>query len=602
MYISKIMRHVLIMVLLISCEDEITQNQIVAQFEKTGVSVGENEGKLTVKIDFANTLGRSGELTVGFSNIDGARFTTVPALEQNQLKLNVQPGQSQVSFDINLIDNGVQDENVSFELSLSSSSDHITIGSTKKLSVNIVDDEGSFSIVQFDAGAVTLNENAGNYPIRITYSKPAPSNGFIKIRVESNSTESFTTSPATVSGFVRVPFQAGQTESYFDIIPVSNHTLDGDRVILLTITEVSDGILFGDINSINVTIMDDNSISTINFQLATSTARENSTSHLITFSLSSPAKSDGMVEVDFQSELAYGTHFTTEPAQLNGKIEIPVSTGELQVEFNVLFINDALINGNRSIDFTIANATGTVVAGEYKSHRLWINDDELSGRPKGYESFGGGWRSKRWIEYNERGEISLLHWDRNTPGYSEGTMSYHYDASGRIIKLVENPVTERTYTWENNRIVKAERFNSGVLRQYTLYSYDDAGNIGEVAVFDIQPNGEFVHSLLFVYLYYTNGNIYKQLSYAPIGDTGEYSLLTTKTYEDYHLDKVNPFSMVEILPGVNSQPNLPGSYRVEEGGNNILYHLTYEFNAEGLPVKRTASSSSASEVTNYEYY
>ena len=66
--------------------------------------------------------------------------------------------------------------------------------------------------------------------------------------------------------------------------------------------------------------------------------------------------------------------------------------------------------------------------------------------------------------------------------------------------------------------------------------------------------------------------------------------------------KENPFSMVEILPNQHTQPNLPISYRLEEGGHDFLFQFTYQFNAAGKPTKRTATSSIGSETTNYQYY
>jgi hypothetical protein len=595
----------IIISVLLSCDDElVTQTQIVVQFEKSTISVAENGDKLKVKIVLANAIHRSGILTVAFSQSDASKFTTVPALEQNQLKLTAQAGQSVVSFDIVPIDNASQDGNLSMELTLSSLSDHIIIGSTKKSVINIVDDEGPFSVVQFDVDNITISESTGNHPVRIVYSKPAPSNGFIRIHLQSNSMEFFTTSPGMVNSFVRIPFLAGQTESYFDIIPVNSQVLDGERKISLAIAEVSQGILFGDVSSLLVTIKDDeNSLTTVNFLTAKSTIKENIAEHIIALSLSSRANADAMVEIDYQSELAqYGTHFTTEPLPINGKIVVPVLAGQDKTEFRVFAVNNPVINGDRSISFTISATSGSLRIGSEKNYRLWITDDELYGRPKSYETVAGAWRAKRVVEYNELGEISQLHWEKNSPGYSEGTILYHYNTEGRIIKLVENAVNEKVFTWEGDRIIKAERFTSGVVRQYTLYGYDQAGNIGEAAIFDIQSNGEFVQSFLFVYLYYTNGNIFKQLTYSPIENTGEYALVSTRSYETYHLDKGKPFAMVEILPNVNAQPNLPASYRVEENGYNILYNLSYEFDSEGKPTKRTASSSSASEVTYYEYY
>jgi hypothetical protein len=60
--------------------------------------------------------------------------------------------------------------------------------------------------------------------------------------------------------------------------------------------------------------------------------------------------------------------------------------------------------------------------------------------------------------------------------------------------------------------------------------------------------------------------------------------------------------MVEILPNQHTQPNLPISYRLEEGGFDILFQFTYQFNAAGKPTKRTATASTGTEVAYYEYY
>ena len=57
--------------------------------------------------------------------------------------------------------------------------------------------------------------------------------------------------------------------------------------------------------------------------------------------------------------------------------------------------------------------------------------------------------------------------------------------------------------------------------------------------------------------------------------------------------------MVEILPGMNIQSLLPSRYTLSRYGQLYSYPLNYEFNSQGLPIRRTTS---AGEVTTYEYY
>jgi hypothetical protein len=317
--------------------------------------------------------------------------------------------------------------------------------------------------------------------------------------------------------------------------------------------------------------------------------------------LSQASTGTGAVDISITTENAvYGEHFTTIPAAFNGKITLAVEQGIEHLQVKVIPINNESINTDRVLQFTITDAKGAVEKGTMLQHTLTITDDELAGISKGYTSTGGGWTYKRNFSYREDGKVSKVYWEQSTPGYLGGTYTYHYSENGTLVKMTESAYTETIYTTENGRIIKSEKFTDGVLKQYTLYGYDDAGNIGEVANYYRQPDGQMKLGLVFVYLYFTDGNLYKQLTYNPGEDGEEYTLISTRTYENY-LPNDNAFP-IELLPNVSSQPNLPGSYRVEENGRNILYTFFYEFDNEGRVTKRTASSPQGSEVTNYKYY
>jgi hypothetical protein len=333
------------------------------------------------------------------------------------------------------------------------------------------------------------------------------------------------------------------------------------------------------------------------------TIRENTpTGSTIIVNLSHAATGTGAVHISFQSdEAVYGTHFTTEPVATNGIITLPVAVGINHLEFKVLPVNDGLFNGERIISYSIADVEGAVTKGQNLQHELKINDDELQGTGKGYEIFAGNWRYKRNYIYDESGRLTAVHYEQNTPAHSEGTYSYFYNTNGDVIKVVQSVAKETLYLWEGGKIVKAEEYTHSVLTKYTQYGYDAAGNVGEAAVFNRQPDGQFKMSFLFVYLYKVDGNLYKQLVHTPVEGTDDYNLIATRTYDNY-LDVENPFPMVEILPNMTTQPKLPTTYRIDENGHDILYQLLYEFSEDGKPVKRTATSPSGSETAYYEYY
>lgn len=228
-------------------------------------------------------------------------------------------------------------------------------------------------------------------------------------------------------------------------------------------------------------------------------------------------------------------------------------------------------------------------------------DVELMNKPKGYETNSGGWRMKRTYEYNEAVDIARIHVIQNTLNWTE---TYHYDQQGVLTKIIESASKETRFSRDaQGRITQSEKFNAGVLKAYTLYSYDDAGNVGEAAVFDRQPDGEYVMSTLFVYLFHSNTNqLYKRLTYYPVEGGEDFDLIQEETYEyyikPYHYPN-NPFPMVEILPGINVQPFYPSKYILSRDGQVFTYPMSYVFNDLNLPTRRTTT---ANEVTTYEYY
>lgn len=456
--------------------------------------------------------------------------------------------------------------------------------------------------VQFQASELVIAEDHDGKVITLQLSDKAIKNGELNVEVLSLN-ENFTIEPEPVDGVINLPVVKGGDFLSFTVIPNDNAVIDGDEVITFTLSSASEGIVIGDKKSLKITIADNEIPATANFLINSGSIRENSSAGAeVVVSFSGVVPGEGTLTLSLDSDLAsYGTHFITEPAAVNGKVILPVQTGVNHVSFKLFPVDDKLFNGERNISLLIEQANGAVSKGQGNTHDLRITDDELSTKTKGYTIGGGGWTYSREYSYNEDGSLAVVAWEKNTPGFSSGTYEYFYDAQGKVVKVVDSPMHNNVYTWEGDHIVKEERFKEGVLVKYTLFGYDVAGNIGEVAVHYKQEDGSFPLSLLFVYLYHNDGNVYKRLAYSPIAGKDDYSLLSTYTFEHY-LDVANPFSMVEILPNVHSQPQLPQTYRVEEGGKDILYQFTYEFDDQGRPTKRMAASTVGSEVAYYHYF
>lgn len=458
--------------------------------------------------------------------------------------------------------------------------------------------------VSFQATELVIAENSGSRVIALPLGKSVEEEGEIIINVSSLS-DSFVLNPEATDNKLKLFIPKNQNEATFTITPKDNSIINttSDELITFTISSVSEGLFIGNKESLKLVIADDEIPATANFVSATGRVYENSNDGIpVMIALSHVAPGEGSLTISLISNNGvYGTDFTTVPEAVDGKLDISIEAGVDKISFKLLPLNDNLFNGNRNISIKIDKAEGSISRGQAVTHDFVITDDELATKGKGYTTGAGLWTYQRQFTYNLDGTLAKVEWEQATPGTIKGTILYHYDDNGKLLKSIDNAVQETVYIWEGNRIVKSERIKNGVLVEYKLYGYDAAGNVGEVTQYNKPDGGNFVMSLMSVFLYHMDGNIYKQLIYNPNGDVENPILISTRTYENY-LSVANPFTMVEILPNVKSQINLAGTYREEGNGSSFTYDLSYEFDSQGRPTKRISTSGTTSEVANYQYF
>ena len=321
---------------------------------------------------------------------------------------------------------------------------------------------------------------------------------------------------------------------------------------------------------------------------------ENAEAVEITLNLEIPAFRTGQVTIRIAAD--DGLQFHTVPAAINGFLTLQIAEEAETVAFTLVPQDDDLIGGMKHVDFTISSASEGFAIGERGSVSVEIIDDELQGKPRSYQSSGGGWKSSKTYLYRPDGQIDRVEWETETPGLRRGTDTYYYE-DGKISRINYHDGRDEYFYWDNGRLATSEVIDQGVRKSYDVYAYDEAGNIGGKQQFDLQGSGEYTLSHVFVNLFFTDGNLYRQLTYIPVDTPEEYELISTRTYENY-LDKPNMFPVVEVVPTVQAQHNLPGSYRVEENGADLQYVFSYEYDTEGRAVRRTTQG----EETTYSYY
>lgn len=467
----------------------------------------------------------------------------------------------------------------------------------------------ALTAVEFTFDSDAVKENTGEKTITLALSKQALHEGSVKIAFDTTLAKHFTTSPTSQNGSLILGIKKGENTVSLKVTPKDNTVADGNKIVVLTLKETSDKYQTGLKKAFTLTIQDDETPtpvkdSYVNFIPLNATIKESNTEwHDINVHVSESQTVNGSIEFQAQSGTAtYGVHYITQPAFTNGKLTLQAVPGTSVITIKVLTLNNDFISGNVDIDFAIVETSGNIKKGVTISELFKITDDELEGKPKGYETSGGGWGMKKTYEYNSKGDIARVLWENYTPNVSTGMHTYYYNDTDQLIRINTDPGHDITYHWENGKITKQEKVRDGVVRSYSEYGYDDHGNVGSYRTFYLQPNGTFSLSDLTLLLYYLDGNLYKKIVYYPKANSAEELEVVSETTFDSYLDADNPFPMVEVLPNMKTQKKLPSTYRHQAHGHDLLYNLSYEFRPDGKVGKRTAIKGTTTDVAVYHYY
>jgi hypothetical protein len=462
--------------------------------------------------------------------------------------------------------------------------------------------------VQFETGSREIAENAAEGTLVVKFHKPAVTDGVLTLKADNQFIQNFMTTPGVENGLIRIQFSRGDASAEIRLTPIDNALKDGNRLVNLTLHNLPVQFIAGVNNTINVMVKDDETTGPVVQSVANFIDQDimldeaNPTGAVYQIHLSDPVAIDSEIKINLSSDNGvYNLHYVTEPAAENNVVTLQVTPGLSVIGFTVKPVANTDITGELKIEFLISQTSGSITKGNNLDQSIIIKDDELAQKPKGYEVTAANTIVKRFYEYDPFGRVSKVKWENYTPYLSHGTDTYYYDVNGLLVKINKAPGRDILYHWSNARIVKSEQVVDGKITNYTDFEYDGYGNIAGAGPHYLQPDGTFAKGIYTIYLYFLDGNLYKSLTYAPTKDPLEPYLLSTKTYDNY-IDVANPFPMTEVLPLVKSQTKLATTYRVEENGTDLTYHMTYEYRPDGLPGKRIATTNGDTQTAVYHYY
>lgn len=340
---------------------------------------------------------------------------------------------------------------------------------------------------------------------------------------------------------------------------------------------------------------------TVNFSHPSGSVFENNPNGIdIKLHLSIKASENGSITIRLV-EGTPGQRFITQPGMdENLKLTLPVIKGSTEVSFKVISVDDQLYNGHLNIRFEIITVNGDLVKGSNNFYDLTIQDNELNGLLKAFETSGNGSHRKDF-EYSHLGKIKRVLWQFNQNQTTLGQYIYLYNDAGKIIRINGDPGSlQQIFYYEDGKLKRNEKSNYNDPLVFDEYSISDDNMLQGVQTYWRMADGSTHLKESTEFTYFSSGSVHTITTYrfeAPVTN-----VVTKKiTFQDY-VQRQNPLPDYQDIPGLMIQPYLPQKMIIEEHGTTFSYQFEYKFSENEKLTERKTTGPSGIETTKYSYY
>jgi Leucine-rich repeat (LRR) protein/ribosomal protein L35AE/L33A len=343
------------------------------QFKKAKYEVNENGGSVEITVTRIN--GSDGAISVDYATSDG----TAMAGEDygaSSGTLNWSHGDaSDKTFTVDILDDTIfEDDDETFNLTLTNATGGATIGEPRTAVVTIIDNDEP-GTVQFSSATYSVGEGDG--AVTITVTRVGGSDGAISVDYATSdgtamAGEDYGASSGTLN------WSHGDASDKTFTVDILDDTIfeDDDETFNLTLTNATGGATIGDPSTAVVTIIDDDKKpGTLQFSEAASSVYENEV--LVEITVTRVGGSDGAVSVDYSS--SDGTA-TAEDDYTAVSGTLSWSDGDANDKtFFVTIIDDTIPEDDETFILTLSNATGDATIGSPDTAEVTIIDDGSPG-------------------------------------------------------------------------------------------------------------------------------------------------------------------------------------------------------------------------------
>lgn len=202
---------------------------------------------------------------IGFPGITSTDYSTVPALINNNVNIDIPANTTEVSFSVQALLDGFGELNENITFTISALSGGLIPGDQDNTQVTIVNTDQTFSQINFNSDTLYITEGEGPITLGLTISPSAAAIYSVVVTAfngPSVQTDYFT-SPALGNSQLLLQSAINQTSLSFNLNTFNDFLIEADEVVRFTITTVSTGLQIGNTSSVVVIIRDNDNEPTI---------------------------------------------------------------------------------------------------------------------------------------------------------------------------------------------------------------------------------------------------------------------------------------------------------------------------------------------------
>jgi subtilisin-like proprotein convertase family protein len=256
--------------------------------------------------------------------------------------LTFNPGQTQRTFTVTTIPDGLAEGDETVALTLSNPNNRANLGAQSTSTLFIVDNEGPPTLY-LTPSARSVNEPDGSFSVNVTLSTPAQSTVTVTV---SSVNGTATAGQDFVAANQVLAFAPSETLRTFNVTLLNDNIYELDEVFTLTLSNATNALISSFQQTQTVTIQSEEAPPSVQFSSATYAFAENGGSAALTVTLSRPsaltaqvsyATSNGtaLAGADYQS--ASGT-LTFAPLDTSETILVPLTDDGVAEDYKNLFL------------------------------------------------------------------------------------------------------------------------------------------------------------------------------------------------------------------------------------------------------------------------